>query len=226
MNWGTTAPMNRGTTVVPRFIGAEVKTGPNEFIANLVPIGQFQDSFILCQNNRELIIIDQHAAHEKVLFEKLLDEMERKKMQVQPLLIPVNMELTVAEEQTLSQHEKLLTDAGFELSPFGGRTYVLRSAPALIPVEELATAVKDILAGLEQNGKADSLEQLHRELAARIACHAAIKVNRRLEPQEITHLLRQLSRLKLPLSCPHGRPTILRYSLDEMYKYFLRGKPA
>jgi DNA mismatch repair protein MutL len=186
-------------------------------------IGHLNQTFIICQNQQELIIIDQHAAHEKVLYERLLDNLASGSVPSQQLLFHQTLELSPLETGIIQEHAALIAEIGFEVSAFGGKTFILTAAPAYLGAEEAPQALSDVITGLAQERIPDQGE-IKAKLLAKIACHAAIKANQRLEPEEIKSLIGQLAQLKTPFCCPHGRPVLLRYSLSELNRQFQRNK--
>ncbi len=191
------------------------------FFASLIPIGQFNRTFILCQNRQELVIIDQHAAHEKVIYEKLVDNLRTSSVPRQQLLFPHTLELSHRELSVIEEHLDAITAVGFEVAAFGGNTYILSAAPAYLNADTAPQSIMDIIAGLVQERKLSAVE-LKAALLNKIACHAAIKAHHELRPEEITGLLKQLARLNNPFNCPHGRPTLVRYPLSDINKQFQR----
>jgi len=191
-------------------------------LSDLRPLGQIYDSFIVAAGRDGLWIIDQHVAHERILFERVLKQMAAGRVEVQQLLMPMIIPLTI-EQQT--QYERIageLQAAGFEVEPFGNRTVAVKAAPAALPAGELERVLFEVMEIAEHELRGYSMEELHRAVAASIACRAAIKINMRLEPAKIDWLLSALAATENPMSCPHGRPIALRYSGREILKSFRR----
>lgn len=188
----------------------------------LVPLAQVHDSFIVAQYGGGMALIDQHAAHERVLFERLLDQQANGAVQVQDLLIPFPVDVRPAERELLTEHLPVLRDFGFHVEPFGGGTFVIKAAPALLSGGDYPQLLRDILDELTVHGRSGKLEVLRNEVLAVMACHPAIKVHRRLSLREMEDLIRDLFECRMPHSCPHGRPTVVRFTLTEIRKMFKR----
>lgn len=191
-------------------------------LADLRPLGQLQDSFIVAAGRDGLWIVDQHVAHERILFEQILKQRAAGRVQMQRLLMPLIVQLTPAQEIEYSRIAEELGAIGFETEPFGHRTVAVKAAPAGISAADLEKLIFEILEIAERELRKTSLEDLRRGIAASIACHAAIKVNMRLEQGKMEWLLRSLAATECPMSCPHGRPIALRYSLRDILKGFHR----
>ena len=199
--------------------------GPEETLnalATLKPLGQLRDSFILAANDEGLWIIDQHVAHERVLFEKILRAREVEQVQRQRLLMPVLVDLLPAQMVSFAAIAHELDLNGFEAEPFGPRTLAIKAAPVGLEGRELERMLEEVLAVPEREQQTENAETRRRRIAASIACHAAIKVNMPLEPKKIDWLLAELGKTEHPMSCPHGRPIALRYSHKDIQRAFQR----
>jgi DNA mismatch repair protein MutL len=205
--------------------GAFEPDGPAETLnalATLKPLGQLRDSFILAANDEGLWIIDQHVAHERVLFEKILREREVEQVQRQRLLMPVLIDLLPAQMVSFAAIAKELELNGFEAEPFGPRTLAIKAAPVGLEGRELERMLEEVLAVPEREQQTENADTRRRRVAASIACHAAIKVNMPLDSQKIDWLLTELGKTEHPTSCPHGRPIALRYSHKDIQRAFQR----
>jgi DNA mismatch repair protein MutL len=191
-------------------------------LASLKPLGQLRDSFILATNEEGLWIVDQHVAHERVLFEKILRERKVEAVQRQRLLMPVLVELLPEQMVTFAAIAEELERNGFEAEPFGPRTLAVKATPVGLEGKELERVLEEVLGVTEKTAQVENEELRRTRIAASIACHAAIKVNMRLEPAKIDWLLEELGRTEHPMSCPHGRPIALRYSLRDIQRAFQR----
>jgi len=191
-------------------------------LGTLKPLGQIRDSFILAINPQGLWIIDQHVAHERVLFEKILAERGRKQVEAQRLLMPIIVELRPAQQAIFTEIAEELQRNGFEAEPFGIRTIAIQSAPAGITADEVGNMLGELLEQFEREEQVLNLEKIRTRIAASIACHAAIKVNMALDTAKMEWLLAELAKTKYPMSCPHGRPVVLRYSVKDIQKAFKR----
>jgi DNA mismatch repair protein MutL len=213
-------------------VGYEVEEGaavavdaPGETLnalATLRPLGQLRDSFILAANDEGLWIIDQHVAHERVLFEKILRDREVEKVQRQRLLMPVLVDLLPAQMVSFAEIAHELDLNGFEAEPFGPNTLAIKAAPVGLEGRELERMLEEVLAVPEREQQTENAETRRRRIAASIACHAAIKVNMPLDPKKIDWLLAELGKTEHPTSCPHGRPIALRYSHKDIQRAFQR----
>jgi DNA mismatch repair protein MutL len=191
-------------------------------LGTLNPLGQIRDSFILAVNPQGLWIIDQHVAHERVLFEKILEERAGRQVEAQRLLMPIIVELRPAQQAIFMEIAEELRRNGFEAEPFGIRTIAIQSAPAGITADDVAEMLQELLEQFEREEQALNLEKIRTRIAASIACHAAIKVNMPLDTAKMEWLLVELGKTKYPMSCPHGRPIVLRYSVKDIQKAFKR----
>jgi DNA mismatch repair protein MutL len=193
-----------------------------EFPTDLRPLGQVEDSFIVATNAAGLWIVDQHAAHERVLFERHLRRRRERKVEGQRLLLPIVVELKPQQQATFQEIADELSANGFEVEPFGQRTVAVKTAPGEVRSDDVEKLLVEILDGVGEEVRAVSMEALRAKIATSVACHAAIKVNTPLERNKMEWLLRALGKTECPMTCPHGRPTILRYGLREIQKAFKR----
>ena len=216
-----TQPASAAPDTLPAELSAEPSPPLTDELAGLRPLGQLQQSFIVAASDEGLWIVDQHVAHERVLFEKTLRDRSAGHRQAQHLLMPLVLQLTPAQQATLEQISKELEANGFEIEPFGQRTVAVKSAPAGIPAQELDQMLRDLLDGLD-SAHVTTLDDARGRVAASIACHAAIKINTPLDQTKMQWLLDALARTEAPMSCPHGRPVVLKYSLREILKAFHR----
>ena len=190
----------------------------------LNPLGQVQDSFIVAENQTGLWIIDQHVAHERILFEQHLAKRLQNQVESQRLLLPIIVELTPRQQARFQDIASELQASGFEIEPFGRNTVAVKAVPAEVSADRVEKLLMEILGGVEEKDPEGeiSLENLRNKIAASVACHAAIKVNMPLEKEKMEWLLRELLKTECPMSCPHGRPIILRYTLRDIRKAFKR----
>ena len=190
--------------------------------SEIQPLGQIEESFIVASDKGSLLIIDQHVAHERILFEKILSERQKGKLETQGLLLPLIIELTPQQQVILENISTELNSCGFEVEPFGHRTLAIKSVPTDLTTADLKELLGELLDGLEKETQQVSLERIKEKIAASIACHAAIKVNTHLEHSKMIWLIDELLKTKYPTTCPHGRPIILRYKKTEILKAFKR----
>jgi DNA mismatch repair protein MutL len=191
-------------------------------LSTLKPLGQLRDSFILATNEEGLWIIDQHVAHERILFEKVLRERDTEHIQRQRLLMPLLIDLLPAQMITFAEIAEELDRNGFEAEPFGPRTLAVKAAPVGLEGIELERMLEEVLAIPDRNQQSENAEARRRRIAASMACHAAIKINQPLDPEKIDWLLTELSKTEHPTACPHGRPIALRYSHKDIQRAFQR----
>jgi DNA mismatch repair protein MutL len=204
-------------------IGQEPQTAPTlESLRTLRPLGQIRNSFILAVNEDGLWIIDQHVAHERVLFERILRQRSAQRVESQRLLMPLVIDLTPAQQAIFSDIAEELARNGFEAEPFGARSVAVKIAPAGVDAAQIEHMLNEILEQLTREDQAINLEAVRTRIAASIACHAAIKVNMPLEQNKMEWLLAELAKTEHPMSCPHGRPVVLRYSMQDIQKAFKR----
>jgi DNA mismatch repair protein MutL len=193
-----------------------------ESLRTLRPLGQIRNSFILAVNEDGLWIIDQHVAHERVLFERVLRQRQTQQVESQRLLMPLVIELTPAQQAIFSDIAEELARNGFEAEPFGARSVAVKVAPAGVDAAQIEHMMNEIFEQLTREEQAINLEAVRTRIAASIACHAAIKVNMPLEQNKMEWLLAELAKTEHPMTCPHGRPVVLRYSMQDIQKAFKR----
>jgi DNA mismatch repair protein MutL len=191
-------------------------------LSSLKPLGQLRESFILAVNHDGLWIVDQHVAHERVLFEKILRQRVQAEVESQRLLMPIVIELTPAQQAVFSEISDELHKNGFEAEPFGARSIAVKIAPAGVQGAEVERMLHELLDQFSREDQALNLDQIRGRIAASIACHAAIKVNMPLEQNKMEWLLAELSKTDCPMTCPHGRPVVLRYSMKDIQRAFKR----
>jgi DNA mismatch repair protein MutL len=201
---------------------AEIEENLAPSLASLKPLGQIRESFILAVNHEGLWIVDQHVAHERVLFEKILKQRAAHKVESQRLLMPLLLELTPGQQATFAEISEELNQNGFEAEPFGARSIAIKVAPAGVEAAQIEHMLQELLDQFSREEQALNMEKVRARIAASIACHAAIKVNMPLQQNKMEWLLAELSKTDFPISCPHGRPVVLRYSMKDIQKAFKR----
>jgi DNA mismatch repair protein MutL len=197
-------------------------SGALESLRDLRPLGQIHDSFIIAAGRDGLWVIDQHVAHERILFEKVLRDRSTGRVEMQQLLMPMVLQLSASQQIEYARIAGELDGSGFETEPFGNRTLAVKAAPAGVSASEIEKLVFEILEIAERELRRASIEDLRRGIAASIACRAAIKVNMRLDQAKMEWLLSALAATECPMTCPHGRPVALRYSTREILRGFHR----
>jgi len=193
-----------------------------EAIAELKPLGQVNASFIVAVNSEGLWIIDQHVAHERVLFEQHLRARREGTLGGQRMLVPLLVELNPRQLITFEQIAEELRANGFEAELMGTREVAIQAAPAGIASSDAEKLLFEILDGIARENQAISIDSLQSKIAASTSCHAAIKINTPLDTTKMEWLLGELAKTEYPMSCPHGRPVVLRYSVREIQRAFKR----
>jgi len=186
------------------------------------PLGQLDESFIIATDNEGLLLIDQHVAHERILFDKYRALESTRLAESQQLLIPETFDLTPAQVSILETIAAELEAYGFELMRLSGRTVAIKATPADLPAGEARNMLKEILDTVDAEKKGAARETLRDDIAASLACHAAIKVNMPLSPEKMRWLIDRLLKTSSPTTCPHGRPVILRLATRDILKGFHR----
>jgi DNA mismatch repair protein MutL len=181
-------------------------------------LGQLDSSYIVAEGPEGLYIIDQHAAHERILFEKLCRQRAQRDIEVQGLLEPVTLEISPRQEAILKSRYQDLADFGFTIEPFGDRTFIIRALPALIHDKDWAGVLRELLDSLSQGDKSDWAE----DVTITMACHGAVRAGQSLTDAEMRELVRQLEQCASPHTCPHGRPTMIHLSSSQLKKEFGR----
>jgi DNA mismatch repair protein MutL len=181
-------------------------------------VGQMANTYIIAEGPDGMYLIDQHAAHERVLFEKIRDQRVKQAVEVQGLLQPLPVELTVRQQELLELQSEALSEYGFGIEHFGERTYLVRSVPALLKGQNVAQSLVEMLDFLGEGEKGD----LREEIAVSLACHGAVRAGQALSHDEMRDLIRQLEQASQPRTCPHGRPTMVHLSSSQLEKGFGR----
>ncbi|MFA4906298.1 MAG: DNA mismatch repair endonuclease MutL [Candidatus Margulisiibacteriota bacterium] len=185
----------------------------------LIPVQQFKDTYIITTDGVDLVLVDQHAAHERILFDRLQSRPAGEKHS-QSLLIPENIEFTRQEALQLKSNLSFLSGLGFEIEEFGGNSFIIRSVPQVLTKVSPREVLSDILAELTNK----TIEDKQTAILKLMACHAAVKAGDRLTSEEMNNLLRDLYKTNNPLTCPHGRPTMVKLTTADLEKMFGRRK--
>ncbi|MFC1933401.1 DNA mismatch repair endonuclease MutL, partial [Chloroflexota bacterium] len=181
-------------------------------------LGQLSSSYIIAEGPDGLYLIDQHAAHERILFEKMKHQLSHQAIEVQGLLEPVTLEVNPREDAVLKSHYENLAEFGFSIEPFGNRTYLVRTVPVLLHSKDWAGALRELLDSTSEKNKDDWTEKT----ATSIACHSAVRAGQVLTDDEMRELIRQLEQVAIPNTCPHGRPTMIHLSSGQLEREFSR----
>lgn len=204
-------------------LGSPMEEAPQSFRpAELRILGQIQDSYIIACDRDGLLIIDQHVAHERVLYEKFALAMRHDSVETQGLLVPATMELAPHQVALLHRALQELNRNGFKVEYFGGNTVLLRGVPAIAGEADCSSLIAEILEGLDMEDRTLDVERVRDRIAVSTACRAAIKVHTPLTPEKMRWLLDELGKTRIPTNCPHGRPIMLRFSLYEIERNFGR----
>jgi DNA mismatch repair protein MutL len=220
---------------VPFSIGSEPWQSPrmladNEptFVVDQLPtielpvlriLGQLANTYIVAEGPNGLYLIDQHAAHERILYDRISAQWEQKEVKVQGLLQPITIELSPREEETLIASKELLAEFGFAIEPFGNRSYVIRAIPTLLTKSNVIEFISALLDKPANRANSDPWKE---KIAQSLACHGAIRAGQQLSNEEIRELIKQLEQTKEPRACPHGRPTMIHLSSHQLEKEFGR----
>jgi DNA mismatch repair protein MutL len=198
------------------------EVAPESISSNIRPLGQLEESFIIATDEEGLLLIDQHVAHERVLFDKYRALESSRPAESQQMLIPETFDLTPAQAAVFEQAAAELESYGFELMRLSGRTVAIKSTPADLPASEARNVLAEVLDTVDAEKKGSARATLRDEIAASLACHAAIKVNMPLAPEKMRWLIDRLLKTSSPTTCPHGRPVILRLATQDILKGFHR----
>ena len=200
----------------PAFVVAQL---PALELPVLRVLGQLANTYIIAEGPDGLYLIDQHAAHERILYDRILAQWSQKEVEVQGLLQPITIEFSPREEETLKASKEFLAEFGFAIEPFGNRSYLIRAIPALVAranIIEIISALFDSLASKE------SPNPWEEKIAQSLACHGAIRAGQQLSNEEMRELIKQLEQTRQPRACPHGRPTMIHLSAYQLEKEFGR----
>ena len=188
----------------------------------LTVVGQVLGCYILCHGEPGMVLIDQHAAHERIAFQRMHKDLERGRIERQELLIPQILELPVTEAMVLEEQLGALERAGFTLESFGRNTFSLRAVPALLAEGDYRDAVRAMLSELAETGRSQELHRGFQERLMTIACHSVIRASRALKKEEMEALLRELDDTEFATQCPHGRPVMVQFSRSQLERMFRR----
>ncbi len=224
----TSAPRHHRGSIVPlppadrRNETASTPVVQSLFSERLVPMGQLDNSFIITQDREGLLLVDQHAAHERILYEKFMKQYGRKAVPVQRLLIPVNLSFSPPEEILLHEQTDFLGRLGLEIDDLGHGTFAVKGVPLWVVDTDIEELVRAVIEEVGSLGKAEELERRIGKVIHLFACRGAVKAHQPMGREEMESLLRDLSRTESPHTCEHGRPTMIRIDLHEILRRFKR----
>jgi DNA mismatch repair protein MutL len=201
------------------------ETGPNgraAYFSTLRVIGQFRRAYIICEDASGMVIIDQHAAHERIGFERLKKLFAKEYKETQPLLFPIRLELDALRAACMEENLEFFLDAGFEVEPFGGQTFVIKTVPAVLHKAPHERLIKDALDDLSNLGRSDRVDEAMEAVLSRMACHSVVRGPTPLTAAECEALLAQMDEIDFRANCPHGRPVYYRIPLLELEEAFER----
>lgn len=187
-------------------------------------IAQLHGIYVLAENADGLVVVDMHAAHERIQYEKLKTAFDGEGLRLQPLLVPLSLAVSSREADVVEREGEALLQLGFDLSRSGEQTLLLRAVPALLAQGDAEALVRDVLADFVEHGHSPRVAEARDQLLATMACHGSVRANRRLSLPEMNALLREMEATERSAQCNHGRPTWTRFNLAEMDRWFLRGR--
>ncbi len=204
------------------FFGQKPKPVSDMVFSEFEPVGQLNDSFILMQGPKGVLVVDQHIAHERVLYERFREAAQNKKLEVQVLLFPLALEFSPAEKQALAEHLEALKNLGMDLEPFGNSGFLLRAVPAILKNLDQESIIREVAGRLMREEKDHTLQDKMEDLMIMMSCRNAIKINHPMELDQIRKLMHDLEQTQMPYTCPHGRPIALLFEMSDILRRFQR----
>ena len=189
---------------------------------SMIAVSQVSNSYIVAKNEDGLVLIDQHAAHERVRYEQLMDQFENQKKSIQPLLVPLNIEFSSDEMLLIKEHIEIFKNLGFSLNSISENSYTVSEVPGFLSNEDVDHVVKGVLDDILNHKAPSKFQGRTEEIITYMSCRSAIKFGQKLSLDEMQSLIKQLDQLKRPYTCPHGRPTMVSLTLGELEKMFGR----
>jgi DNA mismatch repair protein MutL len=197
-------------------------TDDSSISLDIKPLAQIGRSYILAENKDGLILIDQHAAHERIKYEELMDQYESSRPAKQQLLMPLNIELSRNEAEIFKNNESIFKKLGFEIEIFGGDTFIIHAIPSPISKENIENILLNVINDIAENKKTHAIKNPQEKIIEYMACRSAIKFGKALTLEEMIALINDLNKLKRPYTCPHGRPSMIKITFNELEKMFKR----
>ncbi len=192
------------------------------FFSGLRLLGQVFGGYLICQGDDQLVLIDQHAAHERVMFERLRDSQRAGMVPRQRLLVPVVIDLGPREAALLREHLERLAELGFEVEPHSGDSFAVRAVPALLGDSDAAEMVRDLAEDLVEIGRSRRLDDANESILSRLACHSAVRVGQGMSSEQVQALLRAMDHTDFSGHCPHGRPSFITLGRGDLERWFKR----
>jgi DNA mismatch repair protein MutL len=202
--------------------GAREQPGDGRFFSALTYVGQVRNTYLVCQTADRMVLIDQHAAHERVAYERIRKAYAGRHLTPQRLLFPETIELGASEARAAEEHRETLRGMGVELEFFGGNTFALSAVPELIVGADYRSIVRDVVAELASGGTTRALEDRVDHIFATMACHSVVRAGDPMAPDEVRRLLEDMDRIEYSANCPHGRPVLVPIPFGEIEKWFHR----
>ncbi len=221
------SPRSSGSLSQPSRAGSQVKmehTGDDEVPPLGFAVGQIHGVYILAQNQAGLVIVDMHAAHERITYERMKTLMGDGQVVAQPLLVPVTLNVSEQEAMLVEEHEAILKTLGLGINPLGKTSLVVREVPAMLRHADVEQLVRDILADLNTYGTSTRIKEEINQVLSTMACHGSVRANRQLSIAEMNSLLRDMERTERSGQCNHGRPTWIQMGMNDLDKLFMRGQ--
>lgn len=220
-----TRPFDRASPppfVEPPRADTPLLPGDPGFFSRLVYIGQVKNTYLICQSVDRLVLVDQHAAHERVVYERLRQTYASEGLAPQTLLFSEQMELDIGYGSVVAEHGELLRRLGIEIEPFGGRTFVLKAIPEVLIGKDFVGVVREVLAELVEGGGVRAVEDRIDHVFATMACHSVVRAGDSMRPEEVRDLFRSMDAIPYAANCPHGRPVLVSYPFGEVERWFHR----
>ncbi|MBU2591477.1 MAG: DNA mismatch repair endonuclease MutL [Nitrospinae bacterium] len=199
-----------------------LEVGKGGHLSKMKIVGQIYNTFIILEGPEEMMIVDQHTAHERILYEKFMDRVNSGQVDAQEILFPARIEVSADEKDLVEKHLETLMKLGFKLEHFGGQTFTIRTMPVMLKDDDPKEAVRDLIDSLKETNKKETIGDILEKMITIAACRAAVKAADKLTMAEMEHLLKQLEQCRLPFTCPHGRPIVLTIDRKSILNGFLR----